>query len=198
MSPKQIYDRDDVLKGLEYLDSGIQKYPRRLDMHFGRIHIQGEIEEFEAQKKSLIEVLRISKKINNSWLWHDGNEKDDARDFTLGNVQARTYEFMKLKKYDYVEEISNLMIQYYPEQVYGYNNLASIYLQKKDYRKALSYFHKAEKVAPDDVIVIANLAYMYRMMDDTENAIRYYEKLLGSNDTEMQELARKNLKELKK
>ena len=62
------YEKEDVDKALSYLEKGLKFGKNRLDMYFGRIHILGEIGEYEKQSQKIIEVLKLGKEINHKWL----------------------------------------------------------------------------------------------------------------------------------
>ena len=63
------YEKEDVDKALSYLEKGLKFGKNRLDIYFGRIHILGEIGEYEKQSQKIIEVLKLGKQINHKWLW---------------------------------------------------------------------------------------------------------------------------------
>jgi tetratricopeptide (TPR) repeat protein len=49
------------------------------------------------------------------------------------------------------------LIQYYPNKVYGYAKLGSLYSATKRYDEAKKYYEKALEVDPNDEVVRANL-----------------------------------------
>lgn len=56
-----------------------------------------------------------------------------------------------------VENIANLLIQEYPQSIYGYANLGSLYAYQKNYAKAKEYYKKALQIDQYDDYVIKNL-----------------------------------------
>jgi cytochrome c-type biogenesis protein CcmH/NrfG len=56
----------------------------------------------------------------------------------------------------------------------------------------------AEKLAPDDFVVLNNLAQAYKRKGDKTKAIAYFEKVVKFGDAETTEFAKKELLELKK
>ena len=57
--------------------------------------------------------------------------------------------------------VSEALIQYYPNKVYGYANLGSLYGATKQYDKARKYYEKALEIDPNDLIVKNNLENIY-------------------------------------
>jgi tetratricopeptide (TPR) repeat protein len=56
--------------------------------------------------------------------------------------------------------VSEELIQYYPNKVYGYANLGSLYSATKRYNEARKYYEKALEVDPSDEVVRANLKHL--------------------------------------
>lgn len=192
------FDEEKVNKALEYLDEGLKRYPNRLDMHFGKIHVLGELSRYEEQKNAIIDVLNISKEIENRWLWHNGEELADAFDFMLENVQGRISKlYNDDNEDDFLLEISWKIIELYPDVVYPYNNIAVVYYSRGNYQEALKYFTLAEEKNPRDTIVINNIAYLSMIMGDNKTALEYYEKLREYGNDEEKERAEQQIEELK-
>jgi tetratricopeptide (TPR) repeat protein len=53
--------------------------------------------------------------------------------------------------------VSEALIQYYPNKVYGYANLGSLYGATKKYDEARKYYEKALEIDPGDSLVKDNL-----------------------------------------
>lgn len=193
------YDEEKVDLGLKYLNEGLIRYPDRLDMHFGKIHTLGELTRYEDQKDAIIDVLNISKENNNEWLYHDGEKLDDAFTFMIDSIQGRLYNFINMgdRAADkYVIEISEKIIELYPDVVYPYNNIAVVYYYQNNYEEAIKYFKLAEEKNPLDTVVINNIAYLSQVIGDKETSLQYYEKLNKYGDEIDKELAEQKIKEL--
>ena len=78
----------------------------------------------------------------------------------LENVQSRIQQLFRAE--DEVADrmlikVSEAMIKYYPEVIYGYSNLGVIYLATGKYDLAEKYINQALAINPDDSIVKGNL-----------------------------------------
>jgi tetratricopeptide (TPR) repeat protein len=193
------YDEEHIGSALAYLDEGLKRYPDRLDMHFGKIHALGLVSRYGEQKEALITILNISSQNGNNWLWHNGEKLADGFRDLLENTQGRIYQYFQLsdgKAYDYIIEISEKVIELYPEVVYSYNNIAAVHYYRGNYQEALKYYKMAEERDPYDTIVMNNIAYLSRVTGDIETALEYYEKLKLYGNEEEKEFAEAQIMKL--
>ena len=63
------YDPDEVNKGFAKINIGIEKYPDRLDMRFGKIYTLGQVERWEDFTNEIIKTVNYSNENNNAWEW---------------------------------------------------------------------------------------------------------------------------------
>ena len=183
-----IYQIDTLENGLAYLTKGIEQYPDRLDMRFGKTYAYQETKNWENFTQTLLEAIEYSSTNNNQWLWMNNEAVEDTKDFFLGNLQnyiLNIYHTNDDALLPYMRRISLKVLEYYPEHIESLSNVAITYLLTAQYKKALAYLLQAEQFAPEDTIVIANIAHTYRVLDNTFKSIEYYQKLakLGNEQT---------------
>lgn len=174
------YNPEDLAMALIYLNKGLKLSPDRLDMHFGKIHILQQVQDYENQSAALIDALKQSMENNNKWYWSDNEELKDGAEFFLGNIQDYYNTWLKVRSESSltaVKEAGIIQIQFYPNHVYGYNNVAYGHLIKGELTEALEYLLAAEKIDGDDAIVINNIALCYKNLNETEKAKTYFNKL---------------------
>ena len=63
--------------------------------------------------------------------------------------------------------------------------------------EALELYLKAEKINPDDTIVLSNIGLIYERLSDKKNAVKYYQKIEKVGDEQAKEMARKKINDLK-
>ena len=56
---------------------------------------------------------------------------------------------------------------------------------------------KQEKINPEDDIVLSNIAQAYKLKEDFENAIKYYEKVMLYGNEDIIEFAKYQIEQLK-
>ena len=199
MNKSVYYNDDDLKQAFYYLDKGLHLYPDRLDMHFGKIHVLGEIEDYQNQFLNIINVIKISKQNKNKWLWSDNKPVKNAQSFMLDNIQSRVYNLIQLgdqASLKNAKTISQALIDYYPESIFGYSNVGVIYMSENKFREALGYLKKAEAIDSKDIVIINNIAFSYAQLNEKDNSRKYYNKLIKYGNFEVKKYAQQKLNEL--
>lgn len=199
LSSKNYYDKELLQKTFKYFDEGISKFPNRLDIRFGKIYILGQLEDFENFSNEIVKTIQYSSQNNNQWLWsedanYDGGEKRFL--LSIQDYNNQIYETNDDSLLKYMKVINEEVLKYYPNHVESLSNLAIVSMISKNYDEALSYLLKAEKLAPEDFIVLNNLAYSYKMKNDKTNAIKYYQLVKKFGDDRAKSQAENELKKL--
>ena len=197
-----IYYKPELLKiGYAYIDTGIAKFPRRLDMRFGKVYMLGETKDYDAFTKEIIKTIDYSAVIGNKWTWSDNEPvKDDPNKFMLSNIQGY---FIQLNNTGdnaqtvNMKQIAESVLKYYPDNVENLSNLSICYMLSGDFSSALTPLLKAEKFAPKDYIVLNNIAHCYLELKDNKKAIKYYELTEKYGDGDAKALSKKKLIELR-
>lgn len=204
MVDERFYEKEYINEALIVITAGIEKFPDRLDMRFGKIHVLGEAEDYDAFTKEVIKVIDYSDKINNKWKWIGGELMDDGKDFMLENVQAYTAKLYDTNNDDLLVnmvQISETVLKYYHDSVESLSNLGVVSVINEDFKTALQCFLKAESYREDDIIVLANIANLYVREKDYDNAEKYYGKIAkygNDEDVAFAQDAIRQIQELKK
>ena len=103
-------------KALYYINKGIDKFPNRLDIRFGKCYVLGQVEEYKDFSNEIIKTIEYSLTIKNDWLWTENKKVKDAEDFMLGSIQdylKQLYEKGDNSLLDYMKQIGDLTIKYW-------------------------------------------------------------------------------------
>ncbi|WP_299437759.1 tetratricopeptide repeat protein [uncultured Aquimarina sp.] len=195
------YDQTELRKGLEKIDEGITSYPNRLDMRFGKIYALGQIADWNNFTSEIVKTIKYSSTNDNNWTWTNNEKKNGTeKDFLLDiqTYQLQLYNTGNDELLKNMREIANEVLKYYPNHIESLSNLSITYLLTKEYEKALEPLLKAEKLAPKDPIVLANIAQAYKLKGEKQKSIEYYEKTIEFGDKRTQEYAKQQIIELKK
>jgi tetratricopeptide (TPR) repeat protein len=195
------YDAKLLNKGFDWISKGIEKYPSRLDMRFGKIYMLGQIEDYSNFTKEIIKTIDYSSVIKNKWNWADGKPKENPKEFMLSAIQdyqIQLYNTENDKLLDKMKEIAEAALKYYPQHIESLSNLSIVFILQKQYDKALEPLLKAEKLNPKDYIVLGNIAQAYKLKGDKKNAIRYYELTIKYGNEDAKKFAQEQIEELKK
>jgi tetratricopeptide (TPR) repeat protein len=192
------YDLTIINEGLEQFKPALQIFPNRLDLFFGLVHLAHKCKLYSDLKNGLLKILDLSKSNNNLWLW-SFNEKldEDPKDFMLNNIQAylnKLFQEENLSSDSIIVSVSDKMIEIYPKIIYGYNNLGAINYFNKNYSVSMEYFLEAEKINPQDILVLANLAQLSKLQNDIQNAETYYYKIITFGNEEEKSWAEEQIK----
>ena len=194
-----LFNDSTMQKGFEKIDQGIELYPNRLDMRFGKIHVLGEMGNWKAFTDEIIKTIQYSAVNKNKWTWTDNEKQNDAEQFLLECIQDYQYEIYNANNDDllvYMRTIANEVLKYYPNHMESYSNIGITYLIENELDKAEEAFLKAEELAPEDPVILSNLAQCYERMYNRDKAVIYYNKLLKYGDDSDKNYATERIKAL--
>jgi len=194
------YDNTLFKKGIEYINLGIEYFPNRLDMRFGKIYVLGTQENWKEFTDGIIKAVEYSSKNMNKWTWTNNEPVENPKDFFLENVQSYIYQLYNTGNDGLLvnmRQISETILKYYPNNIESLSNISVTYLLNKEYDKALKPLLKAEKINPKDYIVLGNISQAYKLKGNKEMAIKYYEKVLKYGDKKTKNYAKEQIMELK-
>ncbi|UTC65935.1 MULTISPECIES: lipopolysaccharide assembly protein LapB [unclassified Treponema] len=197
------YEKEDVDKALSYLEKGLKFGKNRLDMYFGRIHILGEIGEYEKQSQRIIEVLKLSKTIKNKWLWsmNEAIPSSESERFFLISV-TEYYKSLLQKStpetLSAAEKACEAQLKLYPNNIEVHNYLSLTYIGQGKFKEALNVLLKADKLTNEDYVIIFNMARCYGGLKQYGKAKECYLRMKKNPDKRVQDMAEQRLSELKK
>ena len=73
------FDKANFDKAIVYLDNGIEKFPSRLDMRFGKIAAFGQIEDYATFTNEIVKAIDYSNVNKNQWLWKNGKAVENPK-----------------------------------------------------------------------------------------------------------------------
>ena len=194
-------DLYEIQKGLDIIERGIEMYPDRLDMRFGKIYVYGQIRDWENFTREIIEAVKRSGMNDNQWLWAENEKQQNGKEYfltSLQDYQVQLYETGSDALLANMQAIANEILSYYPDDIMSLSNLSVTYLLTDEYDKALECLLRAEKLNPKDYIVLANIAHAYKLKGDKQKAIEYYEKTIQYGDEEAAADAKRQIEDLNK
>ena len=200
IQPNISYNEKYAKKGIEYIEQGIFKFPKRLDMRFGKTYVLGENGNYTEFTNEIIKTIEYSNVIKNEWTWTKDKKLEDAENFMLGSIQNYVTQLYNTGNDDLLENMKNIaetILKYYPNHIESLTNVSIVHLIRKEFDKGLEYLQKAEKINPTDFIVLGNIAQAYKMKDDKVNAIKYYELMKKYGDEDAKASSEENIKILK-
>jgi tetratricopeptide (TPR) repeat protein len=199
------YDEKYARKALEFITEGIDRFPTRFDMRIAKIYMLGELKDYSAYTSEVIKMIDYSDKIKNGWKGENFSlvEKPDKM-FEEAVLDSQDLLFSKAKDdsslYKYMIQISEEMLKYYPKNVQSLLTMSTVYITQKEYDKSLEALLKAKDIDSVNSVLLYNIAYVYNLKGDKENAKKYYEltiKHIKEKEEKLKEAAQKQLEALK-
>lgn len=187
MGSRMQIDTSFIINGINKLYTGTLKHPDRMDMWFGQASVSRTIGYVKGIERALIGVLRRSTENKNNWQWGFENIEEDnkTQSFMIENLQSYTNFLFNMQK-DVADSalvrISELLIEFYPNLIYGYNNIGIIRSLQGQYEKAQEYMEKASEIDPDDLLVLSNMGNNLSKMNkkkELKKLIKRVEKIKG-------------------
>ena len=188
------YDAEKMQKLYQKFDEGLAKYPDRLDLWFGKVHVQLLDNDPNGAVETLQKTIDRSVVNHQKWLWtNDKSTPSEAEDFFLSTLQSY---FRQL--YDAQEDAVNMafvnhVLRSYPENIYFLNDKAALLTAKGDKKEALKVLLQLHNLAPNDDIVVANIATLSKETGNKKQAIAFYKKLLKSTNEDIRNEAKHEL-----
>ena len=197
------YEKEDVDKALSYLEKGLKFGKNRLDIYFGRIHILGEIGEYEKQSQKIIEVLKLGKETNHKWLWSMNEVIPSSKSEHFFLISINEYYKALLQKSEpktflAAEKACVAQLKLYPKDVEVHNYLALAYIGQGKIQEALNVLLKADKLAKEDYTILFNMASCYETLKQYDKAKECYLRIKKNPNKQVQDMADQKLSELKK
>ena len=193
------YDKIEFERGIDKINKGIELYPNRLDMRFGKIYAFGLTEDWRRFTDEIIVTINYSIVNDNNWTWTNNEEvNSDANDFLLSiqDYQLQLYNTGDDDLLLNMREIALAVLKHYPDHIESLSNLSITYMVLGENDKAIEYLLKAEKLNPRDYIILGNIAEAYKRKGDTNMAAEYYQKILQYGNEKAREYANNQLNAL--
>jgi tetratricopeptide (TPR) repeat protein len=195
-----VYNLEILQKGLDKIDQGIKMYPNRLDMRFGKIYVLGQAEDWEIFTNEIVKTIQYSNINNNEWTWTFNEKRENGKEFFLGSIQDYQLNLYETENDDLLinmRTIAEEILKIYNDHIESLSNISITYLLTGEYDKGIEVLLKAEKINPNDGVILNNIAHGYVLKGDMDKSIAYYEKVLKLDDQRAVEFAKQQIEALK-
>mgnify|MGYP000150315874 FL=1 len=193
------YEQSNLKKCFEKINKGIEMFPNRLDMRFGKITALKRIGDWQSMTNEIISSIKQSKTNNNNWLWTGNEKKDEGKKFFLRAMHSYQLDLYYTENDDLLinmRTIGKEVIKHYPDHIESLSNIAITHLLFEEYDKALEYQLLAEKLDSSDTIVLNNIAQSYLRKGEKEKALEYLKKTLKFSEESRKNKIEEQIKKL--
>lgn len=163
------------------IDMGIAKFPDRLDFRFGKATAYSFFEEWEKMEATAVAILEHSRTNDCRWQWSENEILDNGTEIMLEGI----HDFERnLLEHGDASELIDLNLKYYPADHIALTMKGSLAYSAGDKEKALEYMEQAHAAAPDDVLIVCNMAYLNMEAGNKEKAIALCTSVIENADAD--------------
>lgn len=195
------YNPGEISKAIKYANTGIHKFPNRLDIRFGKCYLLQQIGDYDNFTKEVIKTVEYSQVNKNLWLWTENKKQEDGENFMLESIHSymkQLYDTEDDNLLPNMIQIGEATLKYYKNNVEILSITAVALMLTNNYDKAIEYLKQAETINPKDFIVLNNMAQGYKLKGDKDNAIKYYKLTEKYGDEQAKQQAKENIEALNK
>ena len=179
------------------LSEGIAEYPDRIDLRMGKVRILLDSGHIQEAMDEISSALRYSKVNGNKWLTTlDAPVKTDGVSYLQECVQDFLFEIMDADALSEAENMIDTAVSCYPRDAVFLSDKATLLYFSGDLQKALKTYQKASKFAPEDMLILNNIAQIHSELGHVNEALKCYRTIAESSDEEYAPIAEQAIKEL--
>jgi tetratricopeptide (TPR) repeat protein len=190
-------------KALDLTAEGFKRFPERLDIGLGLAQVQFKTGKNAAAVETLLSVLKVSKEKAATLKWGDNKPlPEPAASFVPESIQGYTVPLLEAgdeASTKLCKQLCDATIAAYPDHPFAYNILAALADARDDQAEVMKMLKLAHSKAPQDPLVLLNLADAQRGAKQGKEALASYKKILELDaDEELKEAAKEGIAELEK
>jgi tetratricopeptide (TPR) repeat protein len=190
-------------KALDLTTEGFKRFPERLDIGLGLASVQSRMGKTADSVETLLALLKVSKEKTATLKW--GANKplpepaatlvpESIQGYTVPLLEAGDEASTKLCK-----QLSEATIATYPDHPFAYNILAALADARDDQAEVMKMLKLAHSKAPQNALILLNLADAQREAKQDKEALASYKKILELEaDDELKEAAKEGIAQLEK
>lgn len=188
-------------RALDLTAEGFKRFPERLDIGFGLAQVQFKTGKNAAAVETLLTVLKVSKEKAATLKWSEDKPlPEPANSFVPESIQGYTAPLLEAgdeASAKLCKQLSEATIAAYPDHPFAYNILAALADARDDQAEVMKMLKLAQSKAPDDPLILLNLADAQRAAKQDKEAMASYKKILELEaDEELKDAAKEGIKEL--
>ena len=188
-------------KALALTAEGFRRFPQRLDIGLGLAQVQFKTGDAKASVATLREILKISSAPGAKLRWTaDADLPEPASTFVPEAIQGYTAPLFRQETPEadaLCKELLDATIAAFPDHPFAYNLLAALADAKGDKDESYRLLKVAAGKAPEDTLILLNLAEAHRARGKKDEATAAYRKLIELKpDEETKAAAKEGLEAL--
>jgi tetratricopeptide (TPR) repeat protein len=152
-------------KALEILSEGARRFPERVDLVLGLAHVQKEMGQASGCVQTLINLLSFAPKNSKALRWKKGSrlpkEANQMIPEAIQGYSAELYQQESAETDALCTRLCDATIEAFPDHPFAYNIKAALASAAGKQEESLELLKTAHLKAPDDALILLNLADIY-------------------------------------
>lgn len=196
MRSETIWNDSLLDRAFDEIDHGIAAFPNRIDFRLGKAAAASFAGKWSITNDAVSDLLDQDERNGGQWLGSE-NEPQSNIDTLLSKFvfeQLREiYNSDSLPALISALPLADKAAKRFTDNVKIINMAGGLYCGADNNDKALEYFDKALRIAPDDVVALLNKGCVHYLQGDTAKALEIYRRIESGN---YDENSRKNATQL--
>jgi tetratricopeptide (TPR) repeat protein len=171
-----------VKKAASFLSEATRKFPNRLDIWCGLAYINQEGGDFDAEFAVLKQMTAYVHAHPRDLRWLKGAALTTPADaFVAEKLHTYALYYYKKKTAEGRQrflKVGLFAVEQFPQQIYAYNDVAAVHMDGGETKKAREWLEKANRVNPEDTLVLMNLAEACLRLKDKAAARKWFEEVV--------------------
>lgn len=170
-------------KALDLTAEGFRRFPRRLDIGLGLAQVQFQTGDMKGAVATLRDILKIASAPDAELKWTAGADlPGPAATFVPESVHGYTAPLFRRETPEtdaLCRELLDATVAAFPDHPFAYNLLAVLADAKGEKDESYRWLQTAAAKAPEDALILLNLADAQRARGKTDEARATYAKIVG-------------------
>lgn len=177
--------RRQLLRAAAELEQAEKKFPNRLDLMIDRAIVLSEARAWKSLRSQMESALQRAATEPEKFRWlEDQKPPRPPAEFLLNGLQVVITTALDEHDQgggDRARQFATLGLKYFPSHVPLLSDMGSSYGLANEWKRALPYYERARNLAPEDSIVLCDLAQAYLQLGRDDEARRAAEDTLRLN-----------------
>ncbi len=160
-------------RALTLVHTGFDKFPSRLDLGFGLATLQRKLQKKAELEKTLLKILKVAENPDDLTWTENRKLPGEPSVFVPQSVHPYVRYFFDQESEEddnRVDRLTKRLTEVFPKHPYAWNMRAALASVRKDDKGIILNLEKAHELAPEDALILLNLADSYKKQNQPEKA----------------------------
>ena len=171
---KRYFTPSGAANAIDAISKGVELYPSTLDMRILKIIMLGNVADWSRYADEIIALYKLNRERRYEWTLSGGAPYSGAEEYLSQVIEEWENTLFRMDVNGAnMRRVAEAILESEPKSVSALNFMAISYLKEKEYSKALQWIKKADKISPNNAMVLQNMALTYKLLGDRKNYAAY-------------------------